>query len=150
MIAPAFTRTHPIDILLVEDNLGDIELTCEAFQDAKISHRIHIARDGEEALQFLYRRGVYTEAVRPDLILLDLNMPRRGGKDVLAVIKADDELKRIPVIMLTSSEAEDDIAKSYSLHANAYIVKPMELQQFLKVIEAIEIFWLTIAKLPQG
>lgn len=142
------TAPQPIEILLVEDNAGDIELTREAFQDTKMPTRLHVARDGEEALEFLYRRGRHEHAVRPDLVLLDLNMPGMDGKEVLATIKNDDGLKEIPVIILTSSEAQMDIAKSYALHANAYIVKPVSLRQFMQVVEAVEMFWLSIVKLP--
>ncbi len=137
-----------MEIFLVEDNPGDIELTQEAFSDTKFPHRIHIARDGEEALDFLYRRGSHAGAVRPDLLLLDLNMPRKGGKEVLAIIKEDESLKDIPVIVLTSSEAEQDILRSYKLHANAYVVKPVDFPRFVEVVEVVERFWFEAAKLP--
>lgn len=143
-----FTNPQPIEILLVEDSAGDVELTQEAFLDAKIANRIHVTRDGDEALEFLYRRGRHESAVRPDMVLLDLNMPGKNGKEVLAIIKEDDDLKEIPVIVLTSSEAEMDIAKSYQLHANAYIIKPVSLQQFLQIVEAVEMFWLSVVRLP--
>lgn len=139
---------QPIDILLVEDNPGDVELTQEAFHEANIATRMHVARDGDEALDFLYRRGAHAEAVRPDIILLDLNMPGKNGKEVLEIIKQDYALKDIPVIVLTSSEADMDVAKSYSLHANAYIVKPLNLTQFVQVVQAVEMFWLSVVKLP--
>ena len=126
---------QPIQILLVEDNSGDIELTQEAFQDAIIPNTIHVTRNGDEALDFLYKREFYKNVSRPDLILLDLNMPGKNGKEVLAIIKNDESLKDIPVLIFTSSEAENDVVKSYSLHANAYIVKPIMLPQFLEVVE---------------
>lgn len=143
-----FTVSQPIEILLIEDNAGDIELTQEAFQEAKIPNRIHVVRDGDEALEFLYRKGKYEDAVRPDIMLLDLNMPGKNGKEVLAIVKEDEYLKDIPIIIITSSEAEMDVAKSYALHVNAYIVKPVSLQQFLQVVEAVEMFWLSVVKLP--
>lgn len=138
----------PIEILLVEDNSGDVELTCEAFQEAKTVNIIHVARDGEEALDYLFKRGKYTEATRPDLVLLDLNMPRKSGQEVLAVIKNDTDLQTIPVIVLTSSKARKDVAESYNLRANAYLAKPSDLQQFQETIEAIDSFWLSNAILP--
>lgn len=143
-----FSSPQPIEILLVEDSPGDVELTQEAFHEAKITNRLHVTRDGEEALEFLYQRGRHEHAVRPDLVLLDLNMPGKNGKEVLAIIKEDENLKEIPVIVLTSSEAEMDIAKSYQLHANAYIIKPVSLQQFLQIVEAVEMFWLSVVRLP--
>jgi len=136
------------DILLVEDNPGDAEFTREAFVECKVKSRIHVAEDGDEALDFLYRRGKFRDAVRPDIILLDLNTPRKNGKDVLKEIKQDSNLCDIPVVILTSSEAEQDIIKSYQLHANCYIIKPVDLEKFLEVIKAIENFWLQIVKLP--
>lgn len=142
-------QARPVmNILLVEDNPGDIELTKEAFTRTKLDNHLHIVRNGEEALEFLYRNGKHANAVRPDLILLDLNMPRTSGKEVLSIIKEDESLRDIPVIVLTSSEAEQDIATSYNLHANAYIVKPMELDQFLHVADIVGNFWLDIARLP--
>lgn len=144
----ALKTQQPIEILLVEDNPGDIELTQEAFLTAHIPTDIQVVRDGDEALDYLYRSIQYEKAKRPDLILLDLNMPGKNGKEVLAIIKKEEALKDIPVIILTSSEAEMDIAKSYELHANAYIVKPSSLQQFQLVVEAVEMFWLSVVKLP--
>lgn len=144
----SFTHTQPIHILLVEDNPGDVELTQDAFRDAKMANHLHVACNGDEALEFLYQRGTYANAPRPDLILLDLNMPGKNGKEVLAIVKGDEGLRDIPIIILTSSDAEMDIARSYALHANAYIVKPVSLQQFLHIVEAIEMFWLNIVKLP--
>ncbi len=139
-----------IDILLVEDNAGDIRLAREALKDSKIRNAIHSARDGVEAMQFLRRQGAHAEAPRPDLILLDLNLPRKDGREVLAEIKSDPDLKRIPVVVLTMSKDEEDILRSYDLHANCYITKPIDLQQFFRVIRSIEEFWLTIVKLPPG
>ena len=137
-----------IEILLVEDNPGDVRLTLEALKDAKLHNRVSIATDGEEALLFLRRQGKHAQAPRPDLVLLDLNIPRKDGREVLAEIKADEKLRRIPVCILTSSEADDDILKAYDLCANCYITKPVDLDQFLKVIGSIKEFWLEIVKLP--
>lgn len=137
-----------VDILLVEDNAPDIRLTQEALKESKIRNKLHVVRDGMEALAFLHRQGEYESAVRPDLILLDLNLPKKNGREVLAEIKADEDLSTIPVIILTVSGAEEDILKTYRLHANCYITKPIDLDQFIKVVRAIEDFWLTIVKLP--
>ena len=139
-----------IEILLVEDNPVAIRLTQEAFKESKLTNRLHIVRDGEEALAFLLCEGLYAHAARPDLILLDLNLPRKNGWDVLAVIKADGALKRIPVVVLTTSAAEQDILRAYELHANCYITKPMDLDQFIAVVKSIEEFWFVIVKLPRG
>lgn len=141
---------RPIELLLVEDNPGDARLTMEAFKDAKVINNLHIVEDGVEAMKFLCRQEPYTEAPRPDLILLDLNLPRKDGREVLAEIKANDSLKSIPVIILTTSEAEKDVLISYELNANCFISKPVELDEFLNVIKTIEDFWLTIVKLPPG
>jgi len=143
------TIGKPIEILLVEDNPGDVRLTQEAFRDSKIRNKLHVVGDGVEAMAFLRREGTYAEAPRPDLILLDLNMPKKDGREVLAEIKNEEDLKRIPVVILTISKAEEDILKSYNLHANCYITKPVDLEQFIKVVKAIEDFWLTIVKLPR-
>ena len=140
--------SRPLEILLVEDNEGHARLTLEAFKESKLTNRVHVTSNGEEALAFLRRQGSYAEAVEPDLILLDLNMPVKDGRQTLAEIKADDNLKRIPVVILTTSQAEQDIAISYDLHANAYITKPVDLEQFLKVVQQIQQFWLTVVKLP--
>ena len=137
-----------VEILLVEDNLADARLTIEAMKEAKVHNRLTHVQDGEEALAFLRHEGRYAQAPRPDLILLDLNMPRKDGREVLAAIKADGRLRRIPVVVLTSSEAEEDILKAYNLNANCYVTKPVDLDQFLKVVRAIEEFWLTIVRLP--
>jgi chemotaxis family two-component system response regulator Rcp1 len=137
-----------IEILLVEDNPGDAELAREGFAECRVANNIHVAEDGEEALDFLYRRGKFGDALRPDVILLDLNMPRKNGKEVLKIIKEDEDLCDIPVVVLTSSAAEQDIIKSYKLHANCYIIKPVNLGKFLEIVKAIENFWLQIVKLP--
>jgi CheY-like chemotaxis protein len=136
------------EILLVEDSEGDIRLTQEALREAKIQVNLSVARDGEEAMSFLLRRAGYINAPRPDLILLDLNMPRLGGREVLAAIKSNDDLKSIPVVILTTSEAQRDILATYGLHANCYITKPVDLEQFMRVIHHIEDFWLSLVKLP--
>ncbi|MGO9572618.1 MAG: response regulator [Desulfomonilaceae bacterium] len=137
-----------IEILLVEDNPGDVRLTREALKDGKIVNNLHVAEDGVDALAFLRREGKYHNAVRPELILLDLNLPKKDGREVLAEIKADNDLKRIPVVILTSSAAEQDIVKSYNLHANCYVTKPVDLDQFINVVKSIEHFWLSVVKLP--
>jgi len=138
----------PIEILLVEDNPGDVRLTQEALKDGKVLNKLHVVKDGVEALDCLKRKGKYVSAVRPDLILLDLNLPKKDGREVLAEIKSDPDLKRIPVVVLTVSEAEEDIIKTYDLHANCYITKPIDLDRFITVVRAIEDFWLAIVKLP--
>ena len=139
---------RPLEILLVEDNPADVRLTQEAFREGKIHNKLVVARDGVEAMDFLHRRGKYADGVRPDLILLDLNLPRKDGREVLAEIKSDPELMRIPVVVLTTSRAEMDIVKSYNLHANCYVVKPVDLDQFINVIKSIDNFWLTAVTLP--
>ena len=139
---------QPIEILLVEDNPADVRLTTEALKEEKIYNNLHVVTDGVEAIAFLRREGKYAKAVRPDLILLDLNLPKKDGREVLKEIKNDDNLKIIPVVVLTVSKSEEDILKSYNLHANCYITKPVDLNQFMKVIRSIQEFWLTIVKLP--
>jgi len=139
-----------IEILLVEDNPGDVRLTQEAFREAKVRNKLHVVGDGVDAMAFLRREGKYADAPRPDLILLDLNMPKKDGREVLAEIKTEEDLRRIPVVILTISKAEEDIIKSYDLHANCYITKPVDLEQFIKVVKAVEDFWLTIVKLPKS
>jgi CheY-like chemotaxis protein len=139
----------PIQVLLVEDSPGDVRLTQEAFREANIAIQLHIVPDGVEALEFLRQQGRYAQSPRPDLILLDLNLPRMDGREVLATIKADDMLKSIPTVILTTSEAEADIAKSYRLHANCYLTKPVQLEAFESLVESINDFWLTRARLPQ-
>ncbi len=138
----------PIEILLVEDNLGDADLAREALEDSKIMNNLHVVDDGEKAIAFLRREGLYGDVPRPDIILLDLNLPRKDGRQVLSEIKADESLKRIPVVILTTSRAEEDVIKSYNLHANCYITKPIDLNQFLHVVKSIEQFWLSIVVLP--
>jgi CheY-like chemotaxis protein len=137
----------PIEILLVEDNPGDVRLTREALRDAKVTNNLQVASDGVEAIALLRKEGEHRHAPRPDLILLDLNLPRKGGREVLEEIKEDPELKHIPVVILTTSQAEKDILESYHLRANAYVTKPVDLEQFLKVVQSIEQFWLEIVKL---
>jgi chemotaxis family two-component system response regulator Rcp1 len=139
-----------VDILLVEDSPGDVRLTIEALADAKISNQIDVASDGVEALAFLRQEGKFLEAKRPDLILLDLNMPRMDGRELLSIIKADDNLRAIPVVVLTTSQSENDILNSYDLRANCYITKPVDLDQFLVVVNSIQEFWLSIVKLPSS
>jgi two-component system, chemotaxis family, response regulator Rcp1 len=143
-------EARPIEILLVEDSKADVRLTIEALRDAKVRNNLHVAPDGVEALAFLRREGAYASAVRPDLILLDLNLPKKSGREVLEEIKQDASLRRIPVVILTTSEAEEDIVRSYDLHANCYISKPVDLDQFITVVRSIEDFWLTIVKLPSA
>jgi CheY-like chemotaxis protein len=147
------TRTErksakPVEILLVEDNPGDVRLTVEALQEAKVLNNLNVAGDGMEAMAFLRREGPYADAPRPELILLDLNLPKKDGREVLSEIKEDPDLRRIPVVVLTTSKAESDIIKTYNLHANCYITKPVELDQFLEIVKSIEGFWLSIVTLP--
>lgn len=139
-----------VQVLFVEDNPGDVRLTQEALKEGKLCTNLHIVPDGVEAMAFLRKQGEYADVPRPDLILLDLNLPRKDGREVLAEIKSDEDLKRIPVVILTTSSAEQDILKTYSLHANCYVTKPVDLDQFMKVVKAIEDFWLTLVKLPPG
>ncbi len=139
---------HAIDVLLVEDSAADVRLTREALRYTKLIHRIEVANDGMEALAILRKQGRHEGAPRPDLILLDLNLPRKNGRAVLAEIKQDPDLKRIPVVIVTSSMAEEDIVRSYELHANCYVTKPLELEDFVAVVKAIEDFWAGIVKLP--
>jgi chemotaxis family two-component system response regulator Rcp1 len=139
----------PAAVLLVEDNLGDVRLTQEAFRDANGSIQLHVACDGMEAMNFLRREGAYGDAPRPDFILLDLNLPKMDGREVLAQIKMDESLKTIPTIILTTSEAEADIARSYQLHANCYLCKPVQLEDFENLVRSVNDFWLTQARLPQ-
>jgi len=146
MSATPFVK--PIEILLVEDNPGDADLAREALESSKVHNTLHVVGDGVEAMAFLRRAGKYASASRPDLVLLDLNLPRKDGREVLAEIKADNDLKRIPVVILTISKDEEDVLKTYNLHANCFITKPIDLGQFLKVVQAIEDFWLTIVRLP--
>ncbi|WP_216906014.1 response regulator [Nocardia noduli] len=140
---------HPIDILLVEDDPGDELMTREAFEDNKIGNTLHVVRDGQEALDYLFREGEYADASRPDLILLDLNLPKYDGRQVLEKIRADDELTAIPVVILTTSAAEEDILRSYQLHANAYVTKPVDLEQFVAAIKQIDNFFVYVVRLPR-
>jgi CheY-like chemotaxis protein len=142
------TECGPIEILLVEDNPGDVRLTKEALKEGRFANIINVAVDGFEAMAFLRREGKYANASRPDLILLDLNLPKKNGREVLADIKADSDLKRIPVVVLTSSQAEKDIVATYNLHANCYITKPVDFEQFICVVRSIEDFWFAVVKLP--
>jgi len=137
-----------IDILVVDDNVGDARLIMEVLNENKIYGSLNMARDGVDAMDFLHRKGTYKTAPIPDLIILDLNLPRKDGREVLAEIKMDEELKHIPVVIMTISQAEEDILKSYNLHANCYITKPIDLNQFIKVVKSIEDFWFSIVKLP--
>ncbi|MFE9016258.1 response regulator [Streptomyces cyaneofuscatus] len=139
---------QPIEVLLVEDDPGDELMTREAFEDNKIRNTLHVVRDGQEALDFLYRRGEYTDAPRPDLVLLDLNLPKYDGRQVLEQIKGDPELSLIPVVVLTTSSAEEDILRSYKLHANAYVTKPVDLDQFIAAVRQIDEFFVTVVRLP--
>ncbi len=139
---------RPIDILMVEDTPGDVRLTVEALKAGKVRNNFHCVENGEDALAFLRREGKFGEAPRPDLILLDLNLPKKNGREVLAEIKDDPDLRRIPVVILTASEAEQDIVKSYNLHANCYITKPVDLERFIEVVKSVECFWLTVVMLP--
>lgn len=139
---------QPIEVLLVEDDAGDELMTREAFEDNKIRNTLHVVRDGEEALDFLYRRGAHPEAPRPDLVLLDLNLPKYDGRQVLEQVKTDPELAAIPVVVLTTSSAEEDILRSYRLHANAYVTKPVDLDQFIAAVRQIDEFFVTVVRLP--
>ena len=138
----------PIEILMVEDNPGDVRLTVEALKETKLSNNLNVVKNGVEALAYLRQEGEYAGVPRPDLILLDLNLPKKDGREVLKEIKQDQKLGRIPVVILTTSQAEEDIFKTYDLHANCYISKPVDLEQFTQVVQSIEFFWLTIVKLP--
>ena len=138
----------PVEILLVEDNPGDVRLTTEALAEAKVRNRLSVTRDGVEALQYLRREPPFEAVTRPDIILLDLNMPRMDGREVLQEIKADPNLSAIPVVVLTTSAAEEDVLRSYQLHASCYITKPVDLEQFLRVVRSVEDFWLTVVRLP--
>lgn len=142
------TQPQPVDILLVEDNAGDVRLTREVLKDSKVRNNLIVATNGQEALDCLRKKGKYEGTLRPDLILLDLNLPVMDGREVLAQIKDDPELKRIPVVILTTSKAEEDILKTYNLHANCYVTKPVDLEQFCRVVKSLEDFWLAIVKLP--
>jgi two-component system, chemotaxis family, response regulator Rcp1 len=150
MSAHADRVAPPVEILLVEDNLGDARLTREALKEGKVYNNLHWVKDGVEALDFLRKKGKHKDAPKPDIILLDLNLPKKDGREVLEDIKGDDKLKRIPVVILTTSQAEEDVLKTYTLHANCYVTKPVDLEQFIKVVKSIDNFWLTVATLPNG
>lgn len=141
---------RPVEFLLAEDNPGDVRLTKEALRESKISNNLNVVPDGVEAMAFLRREGKYADAPRPDIILLDLNLPKKDGREVLAEVKADPNLRLIPVVIITSSEAEQDVLKTYELYVNCYVTKPVDLEQFIKVIQSIETFWLTIVTLPSS
>ena len=142
------TARQPIEILLVEDNAGDIRLTTEALRRAKVANNLHVARDGETAMAFLRNEAPFESVPRPDFVLLDLNLPRKDGREVLAEIKADDDLQQIPVVVLTTSKAEEDVLRSYKLHANAYVTKPVDFDRFIEVVRQIDEFFVTVVKLP--
>jgi chemotaxis family two-component system response regulator Rcp1 len=139
---------RPVEILLVEDNPGDERLTREALKEGKVYSNLHWVKDGVEAMEFLRRSGKFSDAPRPDIILLDLNLPKKDGREVLQDIKADTELKRIPVVVLTTSKAEEDVLRTYNLHANCYVTKPVDLEKFIVVVKSIDVFWLTVVTLP--
>ena len=141
-------RSRPVEILLVEDNPGDVRLTREALREGKVRNNLYVVSDGVEALEFLRRQGQHIDAARPDLILLDLNLPRKDGREVLQDIKSDPALRHIPVVVLTSSQADQDIIRAYDLHANCYVTKPVDFEQFIHVVRTIENFWFSIVKLP--
>jgi CheY-like chemotaxis protein len=145
---PNLPALRPIEILLVEDNPGDVRLTREALKDAKVANALHVVEDGVAAIEFLSRQGAYAQAPRPSLILLDLNLPRKNGREVLAEVKQNPQWRTIPVVILTTSQEEEDILRAYSLHANCYITKPVDFAQFTKIIRSIEEFWLTVVTLP--
>lgn len=142
------TTSHEINILMAEDNPGDARLTLEAFKEWRLGNKIHVVPDGEEAINFLYKKTGYDNVPQPDLILLDLNMPKKNGREVLEIIKADPNLRRIPTVILTTSQAEEDILKTYDLHANSYIVKPIDIEKFISVVKGLENYWFSIVKAP--
>ena len=141
-------ESPPVEILLVEDNPGDERLTREALKEGKVYSNLHWVKDGVEAMEFLRRQGKYSSVPRPDIILLDLNLPKKDGREVLQDIKNDPELKRIPVVVLTTSKAEEDVLRTYNLHANCYVTKPVDLEKFIVVVKSIDVFWLTVVTLP--
>ena len=141
-------RNGPIEILLVEDNPGDVRLTKEALKEGKVYSNLHTVKDGVEAMEFLRRQGKFKDVPRPDIILLDLNLPRKDGREVLEEIKSDEMFKRIPVVVLTTSKAEEDVLRTYNLHANCYVTKPVDLEKFMVVVKSIDVFWLTVVTLP--
>lgn len=139
---------RPAEILLVEDNPGDVRLAKEGLKESKLINNLHVVWDGEEAMDFLHKKGRHSNAVHPDLILLDLNLPKKDGREVLAEIKSNERLKRIPVVILTTSRAEEDVFKTYGLHANCYVTKPVDLDQFVKIVHSVHNFWLEVVTLP--
>ena len=139
---------RPVEILLVEDNPGDERLTREALKEGKVYNNFHWVKDGVEAMEFLRRQGRFKDAPRPDIVLLDLNLPKKDGREVLKEIKTDEDLKRIPVVVLTTSKAEEDVLRTYNLHANCYVTKPVDLEKFIVVVKSIDVFWLTVVTLP--
>ncbi len=142
------SEAEAVEILLVEDNLGDVRLTIEALKDAKLANRLHVAEDGVKAVEFLQKTGPYADAPTPDLILLDLNLPRKDGREVLEEIKTDPELRRIPVVVLTTSTVDEDILRAYELHANCYVTKPVDFNQFMRIVRTLDDFWLSVVRLP--
>ena len=142
------SNLKPVEVLLVEDNIGDVRLTLEAMKEGKVINNLSVASDGVEAMAFLRKEGRYKDAARPDIILLDLNLPKKDGREVLAEIKADPSLRLIPVVVLTTSQAEEDILRTYNLHANCYVTKPVDLEKFIVVVKSIDAFWLTVVTLP--
>jgi chemotaxis family two-component system response regulator Rcp1 len=144
-----FSPWQPIEILLVEDNPGDVELTREALGAAKVANRLHVVDDGADAVDFLFRNGKFADAPRPDIIFLDLNLPKKDGRQVLSEIKAEPSLSQIPVVVLTTSQAEEDILRAYQLHANCYVTKPVDFNRFMHIVSTIEEFWLSVVKLPK-
>jgi CheY-like chemotaxis protein len=143
-------QNRPVEILLVEDNPGDERLTREALKEGKVYNNLHWVKDGVEAMAFLRKEGNHRAAPRPDIVLLDLNLPRKDGREVLEEIKTDEDLKRIPVVVLTTSKAEEDVLRTYNLHANCYVTKPVDLEKFMVVVKTIDVFWLTVVTLPNG
>ena len=142
-------QAKPVEVLLVEDDPGDVLMTREAFEEFKVRNNLNVVSDGEEAMAYLRREGEYADAARPDLVLLDLNLPRMDGRQVLAAIKGDDELASIPVVVLTTSEAEEDVLRSYRLHANAYVTKPVDFERFIDIVRRIDDFFVTVVRLPR-
>ena len=143
-------ESPPVEILLAEDNPGDYRLTQEALREGKVYNNLHWVQDGVEALEFLRQRGRYGDVPRPDIVLLDLNLPKKDGREVLSEIKSDESLRAIPVVILTTSQAEEDVLRSYDLHANCYVTKPVDLEKFIVVVRSIDAFWLTVVTLPNG
>ena len=145
---PESSAGHPIEVLLVEDDPGDVLMTQEAFRDYKIANNLNVVTNGEDAISYLRKEGAFANAIAPDLVLLDLNLPRRDGREVLREVKADANLRRIPIVVLTTSDAEDDVLRSYELHANAYVRKPVDFEQFVAAVRAIDNFFISVVRLP--